>query len=201
MVKYILQRVVVGLLGGLMVFSVHGADYKIDTKGSHASIQFKIQHLGYSWLTGHFKQFTGEFSYDDKNPTAARVSIEIDPSSIDTNHAERDKHLKGKDFLDVKKFPVAIFSSTSFDEQADGKLIIRGNLTLHGITQEITLIGEHIGHGADPWGGYRRGFSATTTLTLKDFGINKDLGPASATMEMMLHVEGIRKHKRTRPKR
>lgn len=167
-------------------------DYKIDVKGAHAFVQFKIKHLGYSWLTGRFNTFDGEFSYDEKNPAAAKVRVEIDTASVDSNHAERDKHLRSKDFLEVKKFPKASFVSTAFKELGEGKAELTGDLTLHGVTKSITIMVNHVGAGKDPWGGYRRGFDGSVTLTLKDFGIERDLGPASAQVEMYLGIEGIR---------
>ena len=88
------------------------ANYQIDTKGMHASVNFKIQHLGYSWLTGRFDQFGGTFVYDSEKPSNSKVDVSIDTDSVNTNHAERDKHLRSGDFLDVKKFPKATFVST-----------------------------------------------------------------------------------------
>jgi len=180
------------LLLGLMTTPLYAANYVLDTKGAHASIQFKIKHLGYSWLVGRFNKFDGHFSYDENNPSASTVVVNIDPASVDSNHAKRDKHLRGDDFFDVKKFPTARFESTSFTEKGNGKAVMTGNLTLHGVTKAITIDVDHIGHGNDPWGGYRRGFAGTTTLTLKDFNIKMDLGPASRQVEMFLSIEGIR---------
>ncbi len=79
--------------------------YVIDTDKHHAFITFRIKHLGYSWLLGRFNEFTGTFDYDDRNPADNRVGIDIDMNSIDTNHAERDKHLRSDDFFDVARFP------------------------------------------------------------------------------------------------
>lgn len=87
------------------------ADYTIDDKGAHASINFKVKHLGYSWLTGRFNTFSGDFNYDANNVAASKINVNIDPASVDSNHAERDKHLKGKDFLDVSSFDSASFVS------------------------------------------------------------------------------------------
>jgi len=114
-------------------------DYIIDNKGAHAFIQFKIKHLGYSWLLGRFNKFSGEFTYDENNPGAAKIVVNIDPSSIDTNHAERDKHLRSKDFLYVSKYSEAKFVSTSFKELGNGKAELKGKLTLHGVTKPITI--------------------------------------------------------------
>lgn len=171
---------------------VMAENYKIDTEGSHAFIQFKIQHLGYSWLIGRFNTFEGQFSFDEKNPSAAKVNVKIDTTSVDSNHAERDKHLRGKDFLNVGKFPSATFVSESFTDLGDGKAKLIGNLTLHGVTKSVTLDVNHVGEGKDPWGGFRRGFEGKTTIALKDFGIERDLGPASTEVELHLGVEGIR---------
>ncbi|MEJ1382760.1 MAG: YceI family protein [Candidatus Sedimenticola sp. (ex Thyasira tokunagai)] len=173
--------------------TVHADEYLIDTKGSHAFIQFQTKHLGYSWLYGRFNTFDGTFSYDENNPSASKVEVTIDPASVDSNHAERDKHLRGKKFLNVAEFPDAGFVGTSFKETGNGRAILKGDLTLHGVTKNITIDIEHIGHGKDPWGGYRRGFLGKTTFTMADFGIKANLGPASKEVEMTLSIEGIRK--------
>ena len=170
----------------------NAADYIIDNKGAHASINFKIKHLGYSWLTGRFDTFSGKFSYDPKNIAASKIDIKIDTTSVNSNHADRDKHLKSDDFLDVKKFSDAKFVSNSIKDLGDNKIKIKGLLTLHGISKEIVIDAEKVGEGKDPWGGYRVGFTGSTTLTLKDFGVKMDLGPASSQVILDLNIEGIR---------
>lgn len=177
----------------LMNLPAHAADYVIDTEKAHAFITFKISHLGFSFVKGRFNNFSGEFSYDENDPSAARVSVSIDTSSIDSNHAERDKHLRSGDFLDVGSYPTATFTSTGFQELGNGKAELSGNLTLHGVTRPVTIDVSHVGAGKDPWGGYRRGFTGVTTLKLKDFGIEKDLGPTATEVEIQLSLEGIRK--------
>jgi polyisoprenoid-binding protein YceI len=172
---------------------LHAADYVIDDKGAHASINFRIKHLGFSWLTGRFDTFTGNFAFDDKAPDKSAVKVEIDTTSVNSNHAERDKHLRSADFLDVAKFPKASFVSKSVTPKAGGKATIVGDLTLHGVTKEVAIEAETIGGGADPWGGFRQGFSGVTTLKLADFAISKDLGPASKEVELTLNVEGVKK--------
>jgi polyisoprenoid-binding protein YceI len=169
------------------------ADYVIDMKGNHASINFRIKHLGFSWLTGRFDKFSGTFSYDKTAPEASKVKVEIDTASLNSNHAERDKHLKSADFLDAGKFPKAVFESTSVKANGEGKAAIAGKLTLHGVTKDVVIEAEHVGGGNDPWGGVRDGFTGTTTLTLADFGIDTaKLGPSSANVELTLNVEGIK---------
>ncbi|MGV6809367.1 MAG: YceI family protein [bacterium] len=167
-------------------------DYVIDTKGMHAFIQFRIKHLGYSWLYGRFNEFDGKFSYDEAAPEKASISVNIKTASVDSNHAERDKHLRDTDFLDVKKFPEATFVSTAYQPTGDGTGTLAGNFTLHGVTKPISIAVKEIGAGKDPWGGYRRGFQGTTRFALADFGIEKDLGPASKEVEIILSIEGIK---------
>jgi polyisoprenoid-binding protein YceI len=168
------------------------ADYVIDTKGAHASIKFRVQHLGYSWLYGRFNDFSGRFSYDDAAPEKSSIEVNIKTSSVDSNHAERDKHLRGDDFLDVKKFPEATFVSTGYTPGKDGKGVLKGKLTLHGVTKALDITVESIGAGKDPWGGYRRGFEGKTKFAMSDFGILKNLGPKSKDVEMILSLEGIK---------
>lgn len=176
------------LLGSL---TASAADYKIDKEGQHAFIQFRIQHLGYSWLYGTFKDFDGRFTFDEKNPAADKVDVTINTSSIDTNHAERDKHLRSADFLNTSKNPQATFKSTDVKKEGD-ELKITGDLTLNGVTKPVTLEAKMLGKGKDPWGGYRAGFEAEGEIALKDFNITKDLGPASQKVQLMISVEGVR---------
>jgi polyisoprenoid-binding protein YceI len=183
------------ILAGLVLMvtaPLGAAEYLIDRKGAHAFIQFRIKHLGYSWLYGRFNDFDGSFSYDENNPSAAKITVDIKPGSIDSNHAERDKHLRGEEFLYVEKYPTSRFVSTAYEEQEGGKALLKGELTLRGVTKPIEIEVESIGYGKDPWGGYRRGFLGTTEISLADFGIPFDLGPASKRVELVLSVEGIR---------
>jgi polyisoprenoid-binding protein YceI len=166
--------------------------YVIDTEGAHAFIQFRIKHLGYSWLYGRFNDFEGTFTYDPDDTSASAIDVTVKTASLDSNHAERDKHLRGEDFLEVDKYPTARFKTTSYKETGLDKSVLEGELTLKGVTKPITIEVERIGNGPDPWGGYRRGFEGRTSFALKDFGIDYNLGPASREVEMMLTVEGIR---------
>lgn len=176
----------------LSASALQAADYVIDDKGAHASINFKVNHLGYSWLQGRFNTFDGQFSYDKANPAASKVTVNIDTKSVDSNHAERDKHIRSDDFLDVGKYPTAKFESTAFNMSDDGSAVMTGNFTLNGVTKSIEIVVSEVGEGDDPWGGYRAGFMGTTEFKMKDFGITKNLGPASETVYLELHVEGVR---------
>ena len=181
----------IGLLAGSL--TANAEDYKIDKEGMHASIQFRVQHLGYSWLYGRFNDFGGTFSFDAAAPEKSSVEVTINTNSVDSNHAERDKHLRSVDFLDVEKFPEAKFVSTNYTQNKDGKGgILKGEFTLHGVTKPLEITVDAIGAGDDPWGGYRRGFEGKTKFAMADFGIIKDLGPKSKDVELTLSIEGIR---------
>ena len=188
----------------LAVFALTGAsllslpvladDYVIDTKGAHASINFSIKHLGYSVLTGRFDTFAGDFSYDPTKPEASKINVTIDTNSVNSNHAERDKHLRSKDFLNVEKFPKSTFVSKKVVVGKDKDTFdLVGDFTLNGVTKSITIAAKKVGEGKDPWGGYRAGFEGSTEITLKDFNVLLDLGPASQTVKLSLNVEGVKK--------
>ncbi len=166
------------------------AEYRIDP--AHSFVEFRANHLGYSWLYGRFNVISGQFTHDPSNPSANSITVEVDTTTVDTRHAERDKHLRSGDFLAVDKYPKATFKSTRYEGTAEsGKL--HGELTVHGVTRPVVFEITKMGEGPDPWGGYRAGFTGSYTLTRKDFGIDYDLGPASTTVELTLGVEGVRK--------
>ena len=190
-----LKKTLVALaLGGALMGAgqVMAADYAIDKQGQHAFVNFKISHLGYSWLYGTFKDFDGSFSFDAAKPQDSKVNVTLNTTSVDTNHAERDKHIRSGDFLNVSKHPTATFASTSVKSTGEGTADITGDLTLNGVTKPVVIAAKFIGEGKDPWGGYRAGFEGSTKLKLKDFDIQKDLGPASQDVELIISVEGVR---------
>jgi polyisoprenoid-binding protein YceI len=111
MKKVLLASAVSMALVGAVNANEHSGTYAFDKKGAHQFITFKISHLGYSWLYGRFNDFDGEFVYDAENPENSTVNVTIDTASVDSNHAERDKHLRSEDFLYVDEFPEASFKS------------------------------------------------------------------------------------------
>lgn len=177
----------------IVIFShtISAAEYVIDTKGAHASINFKIMHAGFSWLTGRFNTFDGSFNYDKDKIQDSSIKVAIDTASIDSNHAKRDKHLRSDDFLNVADHPQAIFESTKVIQKDNGKMDIEGKLTLNGVTQNIVIDAIKIAEG-ERKNKYLAGFTGTTELVLKDFNIKKSLGPTSTSVFMELHIEGIR---------
>jgi len=170
-------------------------DYAIDIKGQHAFIQFKIKHLGYSWILGEFRDFDGNFTYDEKHPANNKVSVTIQAKSIDSNHAERNKHLRSADFFDVSQYPTITFVSTGYEDKGNDEGIVHGVLTLRGVHKNVDIAVKQLGAGNDPWGGYRRGFEGHTTLHLSDYHMPfaPKLGPVSENVELFFSIEGIRK--------
>jgi polyisoprenoid-binding protein YceI len=170
--------------------TAYAETYKIDTSGAHASINFEASHLGFSVLTGRFDTFDGSFEFDNANPAGSSVAVTIDIDSVNSNHAKRDNHLRSADFFDVSNHPSASFTSTGINVTGDKAAVITGDLTIRSITKSVDLDTTFIGEGDDPWGGYRAGFSGTTTINLGDFGMDGPLGNAPVTLN--IHVEGIR---------
>ena len=191
MKSYAKQFAAVLVLAMLPAEFAPAAEYDIDP--SHSFIQFRTQHLGFSWLLGRFNKFEGEFSYDSAAaPGAQKIRIEVDTSSVDSNHAERDKHLRSDDFLNTDEFPTAIFIGHSFTGDENGG-IMKGEFTLHGVTRAVEVQVQKIGEGDDPWGGYRAGFTGTFSIMRSEFGIDKNLGPMSERVDLEIHLEGVRR--------
>ena len=178
----------VGLLG--LPSLSHASGWEIDT--AHSAANFKVRHMMVSNVSGAFTGVKGQANLDDKDITKSTVEATIDVATINTSNGDRDKHLRSPDFFDTQKFPTISFKSTKIEKQGD-KLALTGDLTLHGVTKPISIDVKEIGAGADPWGGFRRGFEGSTKFTLADFGIEKDLGPASKEVEMILAIEGVKK--------
>jgi polyisoprenoid-binding protein YceI len=138
---------------------------------AHSSVHFSIRHLMVSNVRGDFTKVAGTIKFDPENPANSSVEATIDASSIHTREPQRDAHLKSPEFLDIEKFPSFTFRSTQIEPNADGGTV-KGDLTIHGVTQPITLDVEGLTEEVtDPWGKKRIGGSATTKLSRKAFGL------------------------------
>jgi polyisoprenoid-binding protein YceI len=143
--------------------------YEIDA--THSSVHFSVRHMMLSNVRGEFTKVSGTIQFDREKPENSSVEVVIDASSINTRDAQRDAHLKSADFLDVEKSPEMRFKSKQI-EVSNGGGKIKGDLTLHGVTREITLDVEGpTPEVKDPWGKQRIGASATAKLNRKDFGL------------------------------
>lgn len=169
--------------------SASTASYKIDP--DHATIQWRVQHLGFSTMIGRFNRFSGTFTYDSAAAAQTpQVQIEIDMESLDSNQALRDKHLRA-DFFETAKYPTATFKSTGYKGTAE-EGTLTGILTMHGVSKEVAVKVRKIGEGKDPWGTYRAGFEGRTRIDRRDFGINRNVGPNSWLVDLEVIFEGIR---------
>ncbi|WP_394844494.1 YceI family protein [Pendulispora brunnea] len=145
------------------------ATYSIDT--AHSEIAFTVRHMMFAKVRGQFKTWSATLSYDPANASASNVQVEIDVASIDTHEAQRDGHLRSGDFFDAEKFPKITFASKRVESTGKGRYKLAGDLTIHGVTNEVTLEVEQTGHGKDPWGNERLGFNAKATILRSDFGL------------------------------
>ncbi|MBV4488486.1 YceI family protein [Pseudomonas sp. SWRI153] len=189
-----LKKTLAALAIGSAVLSanVMAADYVVDKEGQHAFVDFKISHLGYSFITGTFKDIDGKFSFDAAKPEDSKIEFNVNTASVFTNHAERDKHIASADFLNASKFGKATFVSTSVKSTGANTADVTGDLTLLGVTKPVVVKATFLGEGKDPWGGYRAGFEGTTTIKRSDFGKQKDLGPKSDAVELYVTFEGVK---------
>lgn len=199
MLRYIRGLSVVLTIAGLLFnsASVSAAKYKLDP--THTFIEFRAKHLGYSWMYGRFNDITGVLYWDKSRPEVSRINVFINLLSLDSNHAERDKHLKGDKYLDARKYPRVEFKSTQYRGDADHG-VLTGVLTLREISRDIQIPVVRLGEGHDPWGGYRVGFEGKITIDAFDYGMEYDVGPDSNVIELFLGIEAI-KQKRLAPKR
>jgi polyisoprenoid-binding protein YceI len=195
MLKKTLAALAIG--SALLSANVMAADYTVDKTGQHAFVDFKISHLGYSYITGTFKDIDGTFSFDAAKPEDSKIEFNVNTASVFTNNAERDKHISSKDFLKVADFPKATFKSTSVKttgKNADGKVTadVTGDLTIAGVTKPIVVKATFLGEGKDPWGGYRAGFEGNFSIKRSDFGKMMDLGPQSDAVDLYVTFEGVK---------
>ncbi len=138
---------------------------------AHTTVSFQVRHI-FTMLGGRFQEFTGTINVDRAKPEASSVEFTINADSIFTNEPKRDAHLKSADFFDVAKYPTITFKSTSVKPNGKDSWLVTGNLTMHGVTKQVTLPVTFLGEGKDPWGNEKMGFEASTTLNRQDYGIS-----------------------------
>jgi len=139
---------------------------------AHSVAEFKVKHMMISNVKGHFPKVTGVLTLDESDPANSRVETSIEAASIQTGDAQRDAHLKSRDFLDVEKFPTLSFKSTKVRHAGNGESAVEGDLTIHGVTRKAVFAVEGPTPAAkDPWGYTRVAISATTKISRKDFGL------------------------------
>jgi polyisoprenoid-binding protein YceI len=140
--------------------------------GAHSSIQFTVRHMLVSKVRGRFTKWTGTLRFDEKNLSASSVDVDIDANSVETNEPQRDAHLRSPDFLDAAAFPRLTFKSTRVEKTGDRTFKVTGDLSIRGVIRTAVLNVEHGGTLKDPWGKERAGFTATTKIDRKEFGVS-----------------------------
>lgn len=140
---------------------------------AHSRAEFKVKHMMISNVKGSFNGLSGTLVEDAADPARSSVEATIDIGSIDTGDAQRDAHLKSEDFFHDEKYPTMTFKSTKVEKKGEGEYSVTGDLTIHGVTKQVTFVVDGPSAPAkDPWGNTRIGLSATTKINRKDFGLN-----------------------------
>jgi len=148
--------------------AVGSTTWKIDP--AHTTVEFSAKHLMITTVKGRFSDVEGEIVISDADPSKSSVSATLKSASIDTRTSQRDDHLRSADFLDAANYPEITFRSTRIaGDKSEFK--VTGNLTIRGVTREVTLDVTNEGSTKDPWGGDRIAFSATTKIDRRDFGL------------------------------
>jgi len=186
------------LLSTALAMSGTAAEWSVDP--NHSQAGFAVKHMMVSTVHGSFNGLKGTVTYDPAHPDASKADLTIDATTLDTRNDMRDKDLKSDHFFDVAKFPTITFVSTKAESVAEGKLKITGDMTLHGVTKEVTwLVDGPAAAVKDPKGNRHTGATATTTINRKDFGLtwNKTLDGGGAmvgdTVDLSVEVELVEK--------
>jgi len=159
---------------------------------NHSAAQFSVRHLGVSTVRGAFTKVSGTAKYDPADPSKTALDATINADSVDTRVEMRDKDLRSAHFLDVEKYPTITFRSKHVKAAGDGKLQIVGDLSIHGVTKEVSL--DVDGPSApikDPWGNQRIGASASTKINREDFGITGAPGVVGDEITITIDTELI----------
>lgn len=149
-----------------------GSTWTIDPV--HTQVEVAVRHMMITTVRGRFPDVQGTITVDEEDPGSSGVEVTIDAAGIDTRNEDRDAHLRSEDFLDVEEYPEITFRSTriegAHDEPGESFRVV-GDLTIRGETREVVLDATYEGTGEDPWGGTRAGFSASTEIDRRDFGL------------------------------
>jgi len=146
-------------------------NYQIDP--AHSAAQFKLRHMGIANIKGEFDEVSGNVSYDPADPSKSSIEVSINAASISTRAPKRDEHLKAPDFLNVAEHPHITFKSKSVSSSGNGSFKVLGDLSIRGVSKEVTLTVDGLSDEVkDPWGMMRRGAEAKTRINRNDFGLN-----------------------------
>jgi polyisoprenoid-binding protein YceI len=181
---------VVSAASGRAAIAQEADAYVVDP--AHSSVNFKISHLGLSWVQGRFDDFSGRFTLDRQNPANCSFELGIKTESVDTNNRKRDDHLRSPDFFNAKQFPAISFKSTAVRSVKDG-YDVTGDLTMHGVTRPVIFLLSGGKSAEFPAGVHRTGFSAELSVKRSEFGISKFAGAVGENVYLEISFEGTRK--------
>lgn len=173
----------------LLTTAAQATQYKVDP--AHSSVTFKIQHAGISWVHGRFDKLEGRFAIDEQNPARSQFGLVIAADSINTGVEQRDGHLKSGDFFDVERFPQISFRSTAVTP-VDGGLKLTGDLSLHGVTKNVTFVLEGGQQVEFPEGVQRIGYFTAVKVKRSAFGMKTMLGPVGDEVEIEIALEATK---------
>ncbi len=139
---------------------------------THSQVTFSVRHMMVTTVKGQFNVLSGKLEIDEQHPENSWVEAEVDAASIDTRDDRRDGHLRSPDFFDAANYPTITFKSTKVEAVGDHEYRVSGDLTIHGVTRQVTFDAEYSGQLKDPYGMQRAGLSAKATINRKDFGLN-----------------------------
>jgi polyisoprenoid-binding protein YceI len=177
-------------LAGALFGQARADDYNIDPY--HSSISFQISHIGLTYVHGRFNEFSGGFTLNKADPAKSSFSLTIKTTSVDTNNAKRDGHLRSPDFFDVKQNPTIAFKSTAVKAAGAGYQVT-GNLTMNGVSRPVTFTLEGGKTAEFPKGVTRIGFHTQFTLKRSDFEMKKMVGPLGDEVKVAIGIEGVQK--------
>ncbi|GBD26717.1 Protein YceI [bacterium HR30] len=153
--------------------TVARAEQVYDIDPAHTAAHFAVRHMMVSTVRGQMGKVTGTVFLDPEDVTRSRVEAVIDATGIDTREPKRDEHLRSPDFLDTAKYPSITFKSKRVIKLAEDKYQVVGDLTIKGITKEVTLDVEGVPRPfVDPFGKERMGGTARTRINRQDFGVS-----------------------------
>jgi len=138
---------------------------------AHTEVEFAVRHMMISTVKGRFPDVSGTIELDDSDLSGSSVEVEIGVASVDTRQADRDEHLRSADFFDVENHPKMTFRSRRVEPVGEDRFRVIGDLTIRGETREVILDASAEGRAVDPWGNEKAGFTASTTIDRRDFGL------------------------------
>ncbi len=185
------KTVLMAMVAGALLHPLMAADsYEVDA--SHTGLGFTIDHLGFSNFQGRFNEISGSGTWDNDDPSANSITLNIKASSVDTANEKRDKHLRSPDFFDSNQFPMITFESSSFKSLGGADYEVTGSLSMHGVTKEITIPLTKVGEGDNPWGQHVIGFDTRFSINRMDYGINYMPDGLGKEVKLHLSLEAVR---------